>query len=258
MQALSVIVPSLPQRYAMLSQAVDSIRAQKADAQVQIIVALEAGAEHPAAVTPYVDYIDALNQSAKINAGVMAARHPLIAILHDDDLWHREFLAHALNEIATADFVSSTALQTDDDDEIIAISDCPVPSGWLFTRELFERVGPWSQAERFHPDSEWLGRLGETSGVQRAHLIEQLSPAPRIRIGGEWRYNQLAGRPGLQAFLQQARPPPRIVRHKLPMPLVIHRQHGDGIMQRIAEPERWMQSQWEYQRMTERFGRIPW
>lgn len=260
MTGVAVIVPSLPSRYAMLKQALESIRSQQSDVKVQIIVAMQTG-ETPAD-PPFhfddVDYIDAANQSAKINAGVAAATYPLIAILHDDDRWHPQFLHHALKEIETADFVSSTALQTDADDEIIAIADCPVPSGWVFTKQLFEKVGGWSQECQFHPDSEWLGRLGETPNVRRAHLMENFAPAPRIRIGGEWRYNQLAARPLFMTFLQQARPPPRIVRHNCPMPLVNHRQHAGGIMQRINEPERWMVSQWEYQRLIERFGRIPW
>lgn len=259
MSGVSVIIPSLPSRYAMLKEAVDSVRAQKVPGlEVEIIVALENNSPIPVEVMRDVEFIGNDNQSVKVNMGVQRARYPMIAILHDDDLWHPQFLSLALAEAVTADFVSSTALQTDEEGETIGIADCPVPSGWLFHKALFERVGGWSEDCRFHPDSEWLGRLGETANVRRTHLMDSLAPSPRIRIGGEWRYNQLASRPLFMTFLQQARPSPKIVRHTLPVPLVNHRQHGDGIMQRINEPERWMTSQWEYQRLIERFGRIPW
>lgn len=256
--AVSIIIPHLPSRPELLSEAVGSIRGQVGDTSVDIIVGLDPGAELPSYLGYGVETVEGANQSAKVNAGVAKAHYRRVAILHDDDLWHPEFLGHALGALEEVDFVSSTALQTDEEGRVIGIIDCPVPSGWVFWKKLFERVGPWREENRFHPDSEWLGRLGETPEVKRVHLIEALAPDAKIKIGGEWRYNPLVQRPGMLSFLQQARPAPALLRHGHAVPLVNHRQKGDGIMQRINEPERWMASQWEYQRMTERFGHIPW
>lgn len=256
MTAVTVVIPAIPTRYKnKLNDAIDSVRQQTAEAIVEIIVGYDAGGEMPFCIELCVP---AANQSAKINAAIANASHPVIAILHDDDLWHPHFLKAALSALENADFVSSTSLATDEDGAVIGVQDCPVPSGWVFTKALFERVGPWAEDYRFHPDSEWLGRLGEMNEVKRAHLIEAFAPSPRIRIGDERRYNQLVQRPGMAAFLAQAKPAPALVRHDQAVPLVNHRQAADGIMQRINEPERWMASQFEYQRMTERFGRIPW
>lgn len=253
---ISVIIPALPTRYKLLAEAITSVHAQADGIFPEILMCLDDGAEMP------FDEVEiplfASNQSAKVNAGVARASHDVVAILHDDDLWHPQFLKVALDVIAQVDFVTSTALETDQDGRVMGIIDCPVPSSWVFRKSVFDKVGPWSEAHHFHPDSEWLGRLGETAGVKRAHLMEAFAPEPRIRIGGEYRYNRLIQRPGMLAFLQQARPAPSLVRHHYPMPLVNHRQMGDGIMQRINEPERWAASQFEYQRLTERFGHIPW
>ena len=255
---ISIVIPHMPARAERLSEAVGSIRGQVGDTGVQIIVGLDPGAELPSYLGYACETVVGGNQSAKINAGVELAHYRRVAILHDDDLWHPEFLVHALTALEEVDFVSSTALDTDSDGRVMGVIDCPVPSGWVFKKTLFDKVGPWSEESRFHPDSEWLGRLGETEGVKRAHLIEAFAPEARIKIGNDWRYNPLVQRPGMRMFLSQARPAPMLVRHGFAMPLINHRQLGDGIMQRINEPERWMASQWEYQRMTERFGHIPW
>lgn len=253
---VSVIIPTMPDRSAMLKDAVHSVRQQQEWRDSEIVIAAEQAAEPPDIAG--VHCIFAANQSAKINAGVQAATGDALAILHDDDLWHPAFLYEATKALQFADFVSSTALMTDEDDDIIGIQDCPVPSGWVFRRTAFVAVGDWNEDCQFHPDSEWLGRMGERAMIRRAHLMDAFAPSPRIRIGGEYRYNGLAQRPGMLALLQQARPTPNLIRHGHASPLVIHRQHGRGIMQRINEPERWAQSQWEYQRLTEKFGRIPW
>lgn len=251
---LTVIIPAMPHRAqnGMLTAAIDSIRHQHHD--VEIIVAMENGADVPAGVRK----VEGVTQVEKTNAGVAASDTELIAFLHDDDLWNPEFLDEAMKVIeAGADFVSSTSLEVDENAHTIGFIDCAVPSSWVMRRTVWDAVGPWDAKYHWHPDSEWLGRLGERN-IKRAHLIDALAPEPLVHIGGEWVHNAMVNRALFKTFLASAMPHPRLVRHHHVRPLVTRRQHGDTIMHNVNRPERYLQSQWEYSRMVERFGRIPW
>ena len=73
------------------------------------------------------------------------------------------------------EFVSTSTLEIDEAEAVIQINDFPVPSTWVMRRWVFGAVGPFDPVFKHHPDTEWLGRLGETKTVySRAHLLEAL------------------------------------------------------------------------------------
>ncbi|MBO0736540.1 MAG: hypothetical protein J2P48_08225, partial [Alphaproteobacteria bacterium] len=103
----------MPARYDMLRAALASVRNQEPAQDIEIVVALEDGAKY----TPLSEvdiFVTGTSQVTKVNAGVAAASHDVIAFLHDDDLWHGRFLQHALQVLADSDFVSSTSLEVDE------------------------------------------------------------------------------------------------------------------------------------------------
>jgi glycosyltransferase involved in cell wall biosynthesis len=197
-------------------------------------------------------------QSEKINLGVMQAKSDYLAILHDDDMWHPQFLLHALPLLEEYDFVSASQLELDEAGQVIQISDFACPSGWIMRREVWTKVGDFDKSYKWHPDTDWLGRL-ELGAKKRAHLVDRYAPVQFINVKSSPCYNQMANRPSLRSLLMFAKPQPTLVYTALAEQLVIRRQHADAIMRRReADATIACESQWEHGRMVNRYNRVPW
>jgi hypothetical protein len=260
---LLVVVPSRLGRNAcgrlFLSEAIDSIAAQRfpADTAVRIEIAI--------GVDPRADVPDDLSlpanatvaraasqsQAAALNAAATAFHHDFLAILEDDDQWLPDHLGNSLAALRrhAVDFVSTTQLQVDESGEIASIFDFPTPSGWVMRREVWHSVGPFDDSYRYHLDNEWLGRLA-TRGVSRGHLVESTAP-----VDGRW----MAVRPWLKNVLTQGGPRSTLLRHGNPVPNVRRLIHGGSGMSTIShDPIAHATSTQEYERLSKTYGRIPW
>jgi hypothetical protein len=260
MRSLSVVIPSRTQdaQVGFLERSTASIRAQSALAtfSVRIVVGVDPGASPGLAETARRLGFDlaesaTASQAGALNAALAAVDSELVAFLEDDDSWHPLYLQSANGALAAgAAFVSSTQLERDENDVVIRINDFPTPSGWLLSRELAARVGPFDAGYRFHLDNEWLGRLADT-GAPRIHLVESTAPVDPRHIAQV--------RPWLMNTLTLSGGHCRLGRHGLPMPLVQRLVHSNSGMVRIAgDPVLAEISRVEAERLLARFGRIPW
>jgi hypothetical protein len=257
--SLLVIIPSRLAKsqggFYFLERAVKSIRGQQVTGQVDIDISV--GVDPDAAVPEletlkglYWEVSTAPSQAGALNAAARRFDHDYIAVLEDDDVWTPPFLGLALAALKQADFASSTQLEVTDRGEVVYINDFPTPSGWVMHRRVWEGVGGFNEAFRFHLDNEWLGRLSMTDH-KRLHLVEATAPVALDRI----RY----GRPRLGLVLSNGGPNVRLGRHKFLAPLVRRTVHvGSGMAQIVADPEKRALSQSENDQLAERFGRLPW
>jgi|ERR1700733_585429 len=190
------------------------------------------------------------SQAAALNAAAKSLNHTYLAILEDDDEWHNEFLAVAIEALKQVDFISSTQLQVDAQGQAVCIFDFPTPSGWVMRRKVWESIGAFNESYRLHLDNEWLGRLGE-SGFKRGHLIEATAPLDR-RI-------MMIHRPTLNLYLTQSGPSSGVFRHQFLIPLVRRLVHeGSGLHSIGVDSAAKEQSKIETAQLKERFGRVPW
>ena len=257
---VSIIIPSRlansPVEDALfLDGAIASIRSQTNRANVEIIVGIDTGMTPPKHLVhqPGLAFVESSgrSQAAALNAAARLARGDVIAFLEDDDRWMPAFLDEALAARDEADFVSSTQLEVDITGTVTSVVDFPTPSGWLMHRSVWEAVGQFDEAFRWHIDNQWLGRLAE-AGVRRAHLVEATAPIdPPSRVR--------QARPWLGRSIDLSAGHVRLRRHPSPWPLVRRLVHdGSGLSAINRNPTLKKQSQEEYIRLTERFGRVPW
>lgn len=257
--SLLVIIPSRLAKsqggFYFLERAVKSIRAQRNADQldIEVAVGVDPGVALPdseALAGVRLEVSAAPSQAAALNAAARRFDHDYIALLEDDDVWAPAFLGVAMNGLRQADFISSTQLEVTDQGEIVYINDFATPSGWVMHRRVWEAVGGFNEAFRFHLDNEWLGRLA-ASGHSRLHLIEATAPVAPDRIR--------AGRPRLGLVLSNGGPNVRLARHPFMTPLVRRTVHpGSGMAQIVADPEKYKLSMAENQTLIQRFGRLPW
>ncbi|MBK8284007.1 MAG: glycosyltransferase family 2 protein [Ahniella sp.] len=261
---VSVVIPSRlkgpstePGSPWFVERALNCLREQtalKQGAMLQAIVAVDEGMAAVAAPRlagrAVLAESQKRSQAAALNAGLAIAGGDYIAFLEDDDLWSPDFLAVALNTLQQFDFVSSTQIDMSVDGQVQRISDFPTPSGWVMKRRTLETVGVFDEAYRWHLDSEWLGRLGD-SGLSRAHLLEATAP-----IEQQWIE---ASRPQIADLMEASGGRVSLCRHASPWPLVVRTLHPNSGMAQIgADPEKSLESKAEYTRLMERFGRLPW
>lgn len=140
------------------------------------------------------------DQSAPTNAGINAARAPVIALLNHDDLWLPHHLTDALQVLDTtgADLVWSSTCELRDVAAPVrfagrwrvAIGSTPVggltydpltacpASSWVFRRTAAVRVGPWRAGKDLYvfPSQDWLFR------ASRAGLQLVFNPRPGVLV----------------------------------------------------------------------------
>lgn len=189
-------------------------------------------------------------QADALNAALARVDGDVVALLEDDDLWAPDYLALAVDRFERAEFVSSTQLErTVGDDEVIGILDFPTPSSWVMKRAILDAVGGFDPSYRWHLDSEWLGRLGE-SGARRVHLVEATAPVAAADIAHS--------RQMLMWMLERSTGV-TIERHDSPWPKVFRTRHPGSGMARIRDDEALQkESEAEYERMKQRYGHVPW
>lgn len=261
---VSVVIPSRlkgpstePGSPWFVERALNCLREQtalKQGAQLQAIVAVDAGMGEAATARLGTRVVIAesttRSQAAALNAGLRAAGGDFIAFLEDDDLWSPDYLALALETLQSCDFVSSTQLDMSVDGEVQRISDFPTPSGWVMKRSTYQTVGGFDETHRWHLDSEWLGRLGD-SGLPRVHLLEATAPLKQ-----EWIE---PSRQQLADLMEACGGNLQLRRHASPWPMVVRTLHpNSGMAQISADPVKAAESRAEYERLMARFGRLPW
>lgn len=263
---ISVLIPSRldenPNRPGelWLERALRSIGEQTilSKQKVEIVVGLDHDVEVPAVKSPpalklrfaSVTKDRRPGQASAINAAGEAATGQLIAILEDDDSWHRGFLATAAKALKDCDFVSSSQMLVDEHGMPREPMYFPTPSGWLMRRELWREMGGFDESIRFHVDMEWLGRLNE-AGKRRVHLVERGFPLDMafLKEHRKWLAHIAEGQP-LPVTLKQ---------HEAPVPLVVRTlSPGSGTVKIRSNPDAKGQSKREMNALRKRFGTIPW
>ena len=219
MESVSIIIPSRKRNSQLkfLETAVASINKQSvADRlELSIIVGVDKGdmLDDDVCSMLGVRCVESQfkTQAHALNAASANVDSDYIAFLEDDDQWMPHFLEIALMAIKRADFVSSTQLEHDENNNILRINDYPTPSGWFMRTTTFRKVGDFDTDYIFHLDNEWLGRLNK-SGAKRIHLVESTAP-------NDIDYAQQV-RPWLANVLMSANGLCKLARHSSPLPLI--------------------------------------
>jgi len=149
-------------------------------------------------------------QTGPNNAGCAAARGRFIAFLNHDDFWTPEHLARcvaALERDAQLDLVYGLNVAVLGDGRFVVWGPtasgeyeehaCVPASGWVFRRELVDRVGPWRCARETYalPSQDWLIRAARSGARLRLlrHLsVVSLPSAGRVRSYADRAYEEHA------------------------------------------------------------------
>lgn len=248
MVTVSVIVPSRLQtnpecgNALWLDRAIASVMDQTGlssrEFTVEIVVGIDPGQQPP----PHLEHLrfvqgSQATQACAVNAAVQASRGEVIAILEDDDAWLPTRLQCGLEYLQVYDVVTSNQSEVLPNGEFVGINDFPTPSGWLFRRSLWDRLGPLDEEIRFHVDTEYLGRMN-AAGVKRIHLVERTA--------------------SLREWLRQVSRYSDIRSTHVSSPLVMRTVNPAGGMSLIAKEETArLQSRWDHERMIAKYGLIP-
>ncbi len=178
---ISVLIPSRLQKITAskdsklwICRAVDSVRQQILGPgwRVEIIVGVDPGTNFRPNI-PDVRWAQGIapGHTYALNAAASMADGDVFAFLEDDDFWLPERLSIAIPFLTNAAVVTSNQREIDVNGSFIRINDFATPSGWLFRRKVWEKLGPLDETYRFHLDNEYLGRMG-LQQVSRIHLVE--------------------------------------------------------------------------------------
>jgi len=115
------------------------------------------------------------NQAAALNSAMAIARGSVLAILEDDDQWCPDRMRVGLRALNDYDFVSCTQDEVGLDGTALFPNDNATPSGWMFHRHVWNRIGGFNETIQFHIDNDWLGRLNR-SNFTRCHQVESGFP----------------------------------------------------------------------------------
>ncbi len=253
---VSVVIPSrLQPRYGsdqlFVERAIETIRAQTAKVDLQIIVGVDAGTDE-AELSKKLGVQVAVGKEKSLSSAINAASQKIageyVAFFEDDDEWLPEHLETSLDALSDADFVSGTQLVVNPDGSVYHINDFPCPNSWVMKREVWDGVGAFNEEYPVHQDNEWLGRLNR-SGAKRIHLVEATAP---VTIEAA---DQL--RPWLHAILFTAQNI-EVMRHSSPWPLIRRLQHDASWMGKIRNGQERDISTVCYQKLMDEFGHIPW
>ena len=258
MNKLTVIIPSRKQekQILFLQRAIESVRKQTIANQFAIIflVGVDAGCSLEPAIADILGVqcieSDGASQAKALNAAIRQLNDGFVAFLEDDDQWMSDYLNFAVQAVAHCDFVSSTQIEFDENDELIRVNDFPTPSGWFMPTSTLKKIGEFNEAYRFHLDNEWLGRLVQ-AGLKRIHLVESTAPV-------QARYAQQV-RPWLMNVINNSAGTCSLTRHDSPYPLIRRLVHSNSGMAQIAANSEYLEiSRREYEDLKSRFGAIPW
>ncbi|MFE4467531.1 glycosyltransferase [Leifsonia sp. NPDC056824] len=210
---VSVVIPTTGDRDS-LKAAVRTALDQR-DVEVEVVVVMNGTGDAPTFADRRVRVIRSSPEdrgNGARRAGIAAARHPVLALLDDDDLWSPDKLASQL-EFARALFgrgaddnwlVSCAITEIDAETgarRVVPTTDpgrSPIPDipAYLLQRSALHsaspqfqsstlvfptalaRREPWDPAVRLHQDWEWLLRLVQRQGTPMACQYEPLSFRP--------------------------------------------------------------------------------
>lgn len=222
---VSVVVPTTLR--ASLQVALESVRAQKTNAEIEIIVVVDGGKSEtlPPELGGLIDKVvwtGGVGSAAARNAGIRKSGGDFIAFLDDDDEWMPDKLEHQLAHIngEAAEVVLSCRIRQGQRTGSKVLSG-PIPSRlwtlsegpieeYLFLRrrpsldrasiytstllvsaDLARRI-PWQTGLARHQDWDWLMRLTRESGVRfqfssEADVIIWTNTAGSISACRDWR-----------------------------------------------------------------------
>jgi glycosyltransferase involved in cell wall biosynthesis len=258
MTTVSIIIPSRLKNIAgtnrlFIERAIDSIRAQNADIEKQIIVGVDPGtdiAEIATRLSVQVTIADKPMLSSAVNAASQLIEGDYVALLEDDDRWGPAHLSVAIQLLGDFDFTAANQIAVDENDAVIGINDFPIPSTWVMRPTVWNTVGGFSEDFPVHQDNDWLGRLVRV-GAKRAHIIE--TGAPEIIDG------VAIGRPELPDVVRLGGPSLTLMRQSSRWPLVLRQHHSTSWMGRVrAGGPEWEISRQCLLRLVERYGYVPW
>jgi hypothetical protein len=262
---IAVVTPTRLQRIGgteegelFVERAMQSALSQVCEQSVRItfIVGVDADAVVPERLSSRQDTIiarsEGRSQILALNAGLkeVGPAFNFVAFLEDDDRWQPNYLTWVFFALAQYDFVSSTQLEVDENDQIIRINDFPTPSGWIMPISTLNTVGHVDLKSKWHYDNEWLGRLSEC-GLSRCHLVEVTAP---VTLAASHQ-----ARPWIANVIRNGGQRVTVQRHALTVPLVIRQMHsGSGSTAVATNSVASQESQQEYAALIARYGRIPW
>ena len=105
----------------------------------------------------------------------------VLAVLDDDDRWHRRKSEIMLPYLEQASFLSCSQRLVIDSEPVseksavLGINDYPTPSGWIMAASLWKRLGGFNPSFKWSPDLELLARVNELE-VPRIHFKERGLP----------------------------------------------------------------------------------
>ncbi|ANP47249.1 glycosyltransferase family 2 protein [Candidatus Viadribacter manganicus] len=257
MPSLSIVIPSRtqPRQAAFLQAALKSVRAQTVVGKfpMEIIVGIDLGERAPAELVdePGVRFVEgyAKSQVAALNAAMRESTGAFVAILEDDDRWCPNYLELMVDLATHASLVTTNEIEVDESGALLFVSDCATPSAWLFRRALWEQVGEFDDAYRYHFDCDWLGRVRE-HGAARIHVVDANAPFEPEEMARD--------RPFLANIVRQNASTIGLAKHELKHPLVVRMRHANAGMEQIAtQAGPAAQSQAELQRLVARYGEVP-
>ncbi len=249
MTTLSVVMATRLEKFGdklFVDRAIESIRAQKIDLDVQIIVGIDPGIK---AYLPGVEIVESprANLSAVLNEAAKRIKGDYVAFLEDDDEWLPGHLAGSFSAMAYGDFVSGTQLVVNEDGRVWHINDFPTPNTWVMKRAVWDTVGGFSEELAVHQDHDWLGRLS-IAGISRVHLVESTAPDNHEAA--------IQLRPWLATLSEHGQV--RLARHNSPMPLVKRLRRSASWTGQIRSGEQAAVSKDCYARIQAKYGCVPW
>jgi len=256
MHGLTIIIPSRKQQNQIefIQRAVESVRSQSIQNQFAItfLVAVDKNCSLESATLKKLGVScvesDGASQAKALNTAIRQVNEGFVAFLEDDDQWMPNYLSFSMSAIEHCDFISSTQLEFDQNDNFLRIFDFPTPSGWFMPATTLKKIGEFNEDYKFHLDNEWLGRLSE-SRLKRIHLVESTAPVDKKYLEERfWLKNILICSNGFC----------RLGRHESPYPLVKRLVHtNSGMAQIQTNPDYFQISRKEYEALKNRFGFIP-
>ncbi len=261
-QKISVLVPSRLDKHPVLQtywleQAVQTILQQTVFENIALEICV--GIDHGTLVPPALARLplrfapaaaDApRNQAAALNAAAQIATGDVFAFMEDDDMWDPRRLALGLRYLTRFDFISSNQLEITPEHVPVVINDYATPSGWLMTRQLWDKIGAMDDSFKWHLDGEWLGRLN-ASGAARCHLVDNQAPTALAEIQAQRSY--------LLNIITTAPLGGAIINTGLPQPLVYRTVHLNSGMATIAQDTAANDiSKAEDARIINKYGHLP-